>query len=66
MRARSLSGTRFRSRQAGRNIAARRARFVARIEAMPDAPGRWEFLFTIAPLRVQGGTGSPVNPIAVF
>ncbi len=27
---------------------------------------RWEFLFVIAPLRVQGGTGSPVNPIAVF
>jgi kynurenine formamidase len=28
--------------------------------------GRWEFLFTIAPLRIQYGTGSPVNPIAVF
>ncbi|MFP6625063.1 MAG: cyclase family protein [Myxococcota bacterium] len=27
---------------------------------------RWEFLLTIAPLRVEGGTGSPVNPIAVF
>jgi kynurenine formamidase len=27
---------------------------------------RWEFLFTVAPLRVAGGTGSPVNPIAVF
>ena len=47
MRARCLSGTRSRSRQAVRNIAARRARFVARIEAMPDAPGRWEFLFAV-------------------
>ena len=28
--------------------------------------GRWEFLFVVAPLRVRGGTGSPVNPIAVF
>lgn len=28
--------------------------------------GRWEFLFTAAPLRVPGGTGSPVNPIATF
>ena len=28
--------------------------------------GRWEFLLTVAPLVVNGGTGSPVNPIAVF
>ena len=28
--------------------------------------GRWEFLFMLAPLRIPGGTGSPVNPIAVF
>jgi kynurenine formamidase len=27
---------------------------------------RWEFLFIVAPLRIRGGTGSPVNPIAVF
>lgn len=27
---------------------------------------RWEFLLTIAPLVVIGGTGSPANPIAVF
>ncbi|MCA9512395.1 MAG: cyclase family protein [Myxococcota bacterium] len=27
---------------------------------------RWEFLFTVAPLRVRGGTGSPVNPVAMF
>lgn len=28
--------------------------------------GRWEFLLTVAPLPVVGGTGSPVNPLAVF
>ena len=28
--------------------------------------GRWEFLLSIAPLHVAGGTGSPVNPIAIF
>jgi kynurenine formamidase len=27
---------------------------------------RWEFLFVVAPLRIPGGTGSPVNPIAVL
>jgi kynurenine formamidase len=28
--------------------------------------GRYEFLFSAAPLAVPGGTGSPLNPIAVF
>ena len=28
--------------------------------------GRWEFLLTLAPLRIEGGTGCPVNPIAVL
>ena len=27
---------------------------------------RWEFMLTVNPLRVVGGTGSPVNPIALF
>lgn len=27
---------------------------------------RWEFLVTAAPLTVEGGTGSPINPIAHF
>jgi kynurenine formamidase len=31
-----------------------------------ESAGRWEFLFTAAPLRIVGGTGSPLNPIAVF
>jgi hypothetical protein len=25
---------------------------------------RYEFLLAVAPLRIRGGTGSPVNPIA--
>jgi kynurenine formamidase len=28
--------------------------------------GRWEFLINILPLRIPNGTGSPVNPVAVF
>ena len=28
--------------------------------------GRYEFMLMVAPLKVAGGTGSPVNPIAVF
>ncbi len=28
--------------------------------------GRWEFLFTMAPLRIVRGTGCPVNPVAVL
>jgi kynurenine formamidase len=28
--------------------------------------GRYEFLLTVAPLRIRGGTGSPVNPICYF
>jgi len=74
MRARCLSGTRSRSRQAVRNIAARRARFVARIEAMPDAPARWEFLFAVQldlnrdPLDRVIGTISRIPPerVALF
>jgi kynurenine formamidase len=27
---------------------------------------RWEFLFVLSPLRVIGGTGCPVNPVAVL
>ena len=27
---------------------------------------RWEFFLSIQPLRLEGGTGSAVNPIAVF
>jgi kynurenine formamidase len=27
---------------------------------------RWTFLLTVAPLAVEGGTGSPVNPLATY
>jgi kynurenine formamidase len=28
--------------------------------------GRWEFFFTMSPLRIAKGTGCPVNPVAVL
>ncbi|HEY3980913.1 MAG TPA: cyclase family protein [Streptosporangiaceae bacterium] len=31
-----------------------------------EAADRWSFLCVVAPLRIPGGTGSPVNPIAVM
>jgi kynurenine formamidase len=31
-----------------------------------EQAGRWSFLCVIAPLRLHGGTGSPVNPIAIL
>ncbi len=34
-------------------------------EACADE-GRYEFMFTIAPIPVLGGTGSPVNPLALL
>ena len=30
------------------------------------AVDRWEFFFMLSPLRIEGGTGCPVNPIAVL
>jgi kynurenine formamidase len=30
------------------------------------ATQRWEFLFTMGPLRIPGATGCPVNPVAVL
>ncbi len=34
-------------------------------EAAADQ-GRWEFMLVAAPLAVPGGTGSPLNPVAIF
>jgi kynurenine formamidase len=28
--------------------------------------GRWEYLLTTAPLRLPGGTSSPINPLCIF
>jgi len=36
------------------------------VSAAAEARKRWMFALTVAPLAVQGGTGSPVNPIATF
>jgi hypothetical protein len=36
------------------------------VAAVCAEEGRYEFLLVIAPLIVEGGTGSPINPIAVF
>jgi len=38
-------------------------------EALSEAASarkRWSFLLTAAPLAVEGGTGSPINPVATF
>lgn len=38
-------------------------------EALSEAAAarnRWEFMVTVAPLPIPNGTGSPVNPIAMF
>lgn len=36
------------------------------LAAACEQEGRWEFMCVIAPLRIAAGTGSPVNPIAIF
>ena len=36
------------------------------LRAACERARRWEFLFVAAPLRIAGGTGSPINPIAIF
>jgi len=36
------------------------------LAAVCERERRWEFLFATAPLRIVGGTGSPLNPTAVF
>jgi kynurenine formamidase len=39
---------------------------LAPLAAACAAAGRYEFLFVLAPLVVEGGTGSPANPLAVL
>lgn len=36
------------------------------LRAACEHAGRWEFLFVGAPLRIVGGTGSPINPLAIL
>ena len=37
-----------------------------RLAELAKSLGRYEFLFTAAPLRIEMGMGSPINPIATF
>ena len=37
-----------------------------RLAAVCQELGRYEFLFTAAPLRIVGSTGAPAHPIAIF
>lgn len=39
---------------------------LASLAATCAAEGRYEFMFVLAPLVVEGGTGSPANPLAVL
>ena len=36
------------------------------LAAACEETGHWQFLFVGAPLRIAGGTGSPLNPIAIL
>lgn len=40
--------------------------YLEEVAAACAEEGRWAFLLTLAPLRIPGGTGSPLNPIALF
>ncbi len=41
---------------------------IAWLDDLADAcagDGRWSFRYVAAPLKVVGGTGAPVNPVAI-
>jgi kynurenine formamidase len=40
--------------------------YLADLESACAREQRWEFLLSVAPLRIARGTGSPVNPIAIL
>ncbi len=40
--------------------------YLERLLAACAERSRWEFLFALAPLRLEGGTASPLNPLAIF
>ncbi|HET9948730.1 MAG TPA: cyclase family protein [Longimicrobiales bacterium] len=37
-----------------------------RLAQVAAEQGRWEFMLVAAPLAVPGGTGAPLNPVAIF
>jgi len=40
--------------------------YLADLEKACAEEKRWDFFLTVAPLRIEKGTGSPINPIAIF
>ena len=40
--------------------------FFDNLVAVCEELSRWSFLCAIAPLRLGAGSGSPVNPVAIF
>jgi kynurenine formamidase len=40
--------------------------YLADLEKACAEESRWEFFFVVAPLRIEKGTGSPVNPLAIL
>jgi kynurenine formamidase len=40
--------------------------YLAELQNACATEARWEFFFTVAPLRIERGTGSPANPIAIL
>ena len=50
----------------GKEMAAKNIQDLDRLLAACRERGRWEFLFVLAPLRLERGTASPLNPIAIF
>lgn len=39
---------------------------LGRLAAACAERGRWRFQFVVGPLQIRGGTGSPVNPVAIL
>jgi kynurenine formamidase len=39
--------------------------FLEELAASCAADGRYEFMFVAPPLPITGGSGSPVNPVAI-
>lgn len=44
----------------------RKVSYIQHCHELSDSQGRWSFLLSITPLALEGTTGSPVNPVAVF
>lgn len=39
---------------------------LSRLATACATESKWDFLFTVSPLQIVGGTGSPINPVAVI